>query len=281
MADQYEKLRIARDSFRDLALDNARAADRLAKEVDQLQSDRTRLQRELDAVDLAFEGLEETDRARRIGHWIGLAAEETTRANAAEADRTRLEAENERLKAALKPFAALSFTFDGFSFDPAELVFNNRAYGPFWPTEHAAFEALIDAARAALAQPQPEERGPLPLDPSPQGEGGGEQGAPASPSGSQATPEAPTDPRPTGVDPSRGPAAQSCLDAAAAIEGIAQELDAYGRTAQGHILRCALDALLDVRTEGPLPPADESTEWLVSRARARFQAAIVKGEAGQ
>ncbi|TXN39153.1 hypothetical protein [Methylobacterium sp. WL7] len=76
-----------------------------------------------------------------------------------------------------------------------------------------------------------------------------------------------------------GPAGQTCLDAAAAIEGIAQELDAYGRTAQGHMLRQALDVLLDVQSDEQLPPADAGTKRSVDRAWARFQAAAQGTEA--
>lgn len=65
------------------------------------------------------------------------------------------EAEIERLRGALKPFATLSFSFDGFSIDPAVLVFAGREVGPWWPDQHAAFESLIKAARAALASTEP------------------------------------------------------------------------------------------------------------------------------
>jgi|UPI000467A310 hypothetical protein len=67
---------------------------------------------------------------------------------------------------------------------------------------------------------------------------------------------------------------QSCLDAAAAIEGVAQELDGMGKTASAKMLRNALDVLLDVPPDGSLPPADDENRRIVDRAWARFQAGI-------
>ena len=72
------------------------------------------------------------------------AERETARANAAEATAAGL-------VEALKPFAKLSFSFDGFDLDPATLVFNGREYGQFRSDHHEAFQKMIDQARAALA----------------------------------------------------------------------------------------------------------------------------------
>jgi len=80
------------------------------------------------------------------------------RARAAEAEITRLKEGMEALGAALKPFAKLSFSFDGFSFDPAEMVVLGRCCGTFQPNEHAHLERAIDAARSALATLSPKEQ---------------------------------------------------------------------------------------------------------------------------
>jgi hypothetical protein len=67
---------------------------------------------------------------------------------------------------------------------------------------------------------------------------------------------------------------QSCLDAAASIEGVAQELDSIGRTASAKMLRNALDTLLDVPLHPDRPPADDETRRIVRRAWDRFQAGV-------
>lgn len=124
----------------------------LAGPLAQLQSDRTRLQQELAAVDLAFEGLEETDRARRIGHWIGLAAAETTRANAAEAELASLRAKTAGGAEEMRERAAQTAI-------TAVTILNNSACS-------LAMERALDIAGKKIRS--------LPLDPSPQSEGGGE-----------------------------------------------------------------------------------------------------------
>ncbi|SFM82399.1 hypothetical protein SAMN05192568_106114 [Methylobacterium pseudosasicola] len=68
--------------------------------------------------------------------------------------------------------------------------------------------------------------------------------------------------------------AQPCLDAAAAIEGVAQELDGLGKTASAKMLRNALDVLLEVPVRPSLPHADDETKRIVDRAWERFQAGI-------
>ena len=55
-----------------------------------LAAENAELRAEIDGVDLAFEGLEETERGRRIGQWIGVAADATTRAGELEAENARL-----------------------------------------------------------------------------------------------------------------------------------------------------------------------------------------------
>lgn len=62
-------------------IDCGHAAEALAEHEARLAAAEKRAtvaEAELDAVDRAFEGLEETDRARRIGHWIGTAADAET-----------------------------------------------------------------------------------------------------------------------------------------------------------------------------------------------------------
>lgn len=61
-----------------------------------------------------------------------------------------------RLTAALEPFAKLGFSFDGFSFDPAELVVLGRCCGSFNSKEHSHLQTAIDAARAALTPKEPD-----------------------------------------------------------------------------------------------------------------------------
>ena len=82
--------------------------------------------------------------------WCSFGDDALARATAAEAaladTRRRL---NEAVEA-LKPFAKLAFSFDGFDLDPAALVFRGREYGRFRSDDHAAFQRMIDAARAAL-----------------------------------------------------------------------------------------------------------------------------------
>lgn len=70
---------------------------------------------------------------------------------------------------------------------------------------------------------------------------------------------------------------QSCLDAAAAIEGVAQELEGRGLSASAEILRHALDVLLDVDPDAPLPAADDATRATVAHAYARFTEAVAPG----
>lgn len=76
---------------------------------------------------------------------------------AAEAENTRLKETVEAAREALVPFAKLSFSFDGFSFDPAEMVVLGRCCGTFQPNEHAHLERAIDAARSVLATIPPKE----------------------------------------------------------------------------------------------------------------------------
>ncbi|MGE8129073.1 hypothetical protein ACQKQD_19030 [Methylobacterium sp. NPDC080182] len=74
------------------------AADALlAGPLAQLQADliaarkeRDEAREEIAAVERALEGVEETPLARRVGHWIGVAANECTRATAAEAEIAQL-----------------------------------------------------------------------------------------------------------------------------------------------------------------------------------------------
>lgn len=63
----------------------------------------------------------------------------------------KLSAENERLRTALKPFARLWFSFDGFSADPAALVFQGREYGQWRCDHHHEFQVMIDRANTALS----------------------------------------------------------------------------------------------------------------------------------
>lgn len=98
-----------------------------------LQADVARLEAENSRKDEASSYKEQLDR---------FAAAQATK---------KLKAENEELRAALKPFASLRFSFDGFSCDPATLVFQGREYGEWWSDHHHALQQMINAARAALS----------------------------------------------------------------------------------------------------------------------------------
>lgn len=67
---------------------------------------------------------------------------------------------------------------------------------------------------------------------------------------------------------------QLYLDASAAIEGVAQELEAIDRTASAKMLRNALDTLLGVEPNATLPAADDATKRIVAHAWERFQRGV-------
>jgi hypothetical protein len=70
----------------------------------------------------------------------------------------QLAADLRKAREALRPFAALSFSFDGFSCDPATLVFRSREYGQWRSDHHSDFEKMIETARAALTNKAEETR---------------------------------------------------------------------------------------------------------------------------
>lgn len=67
---------------------------------------------------------------------------------------------------------------------------------------------------------------------------------------------------------------QAVIDAAAAVEGVAQELEGIGRSGSAKMLRNAFDTLLGLDTSGDLPPADDATRCTVARAWDRYQQGV-------
>lgn len=67
---------------------------------------------------------------------------------------------------------------------------------------------------------------------------------------------------------------QAVMDAAAAVEGVAQELEGIGRSGSAKMLRNAFDTLLGVDTSADLPPADDATRRTVARAWDRYQQGV-------
>lgn len=67
---------------------------------------------------------------------------------------------------------------------------------------------------------------------------------------------------------------QSYVDAAAAVEGVAQELEGIGRSGSAKMLRNAFDALLGVDEAADLPPADDATRRTVVQAWDRYRQGV-------
>ena len=64
---------------------------------------------------------------------------------------------------------------------------------------------------------------------------------------------------------------QAVIDAAAAVEGVAQELEGIGRSGSAKMLRNAFDTLLGVDEGAALPPADDATRRTVAKAWDRYR----------